>query len=118
MFSSNYSKKKAIKSYIYQLGKDLAKRYGKSAKYSSGQVEKTIHEEGYNWKHICYAHALYTSMKQFNQWHYDKGESCDYDAMREEISVSFLGGDISALDANNFTSDTFDSAVGDGGGSD
>lgn len=118
MFLSNYRKKKAIRSYISKLGRDLARRYGKSKKYTSGQVEKTIHEEGYNWKHICYAHALYTSMKQFNQWHYDRGETCDYNEMREEISDNFFGGDASSLESGSFSGDSFDSVGGDGGGSD
>lgn len=118
VFLSNYRKKRAIKSYISRLGRDLARRYGKSKKYTSGQVERTIHDEGYNWRHICYAHALYTSMKQFNQWHYERGENCDYDEMREEISDNYFGGDMSSIESGSFSNDSFDSGGGDGGGSD
>jgi hypothetical protein len=117
MLFSNYQKKKAIKSYIKKLGGDLSRRYGRSKLYTSGQVERTIHEEGYNWKHICYAHALYTSMKQFNEWHYERGESCDYDGMREEVSANYFGGNSSYIDSGSFhndSSDSFSSAGGDG----
>ena len=120
MLFSNYRKNKAIKSYIKNLGGDLARRYGKSKLYTSGQVERTIHEEGYNWKHICYAHALFTSMKQFNQWHYDRGETCDYGEMREEVSGTFFGGNSSYIDSGSLSSDSsgnFNSG-GDGSSSD
>jgi hypothetical protein len=119
MLFSNYRKKKAIKGYINNLGSDLSRRYGNSKQYTSGQVEKTIHEEGYDWKHICYAHALFTSMKQFNQWHYDRGEDCDYGEMRLEVSNNFFAGDMSYIDSTSFSNDSSDSSSGgDGGGAD
>ncbi len=76
MIFHNYCKKRAIKSYINKLRQSLIKRYGSQKQYTSGQVERTVHDEGYNWRHIYYAHALYTSFKQFNKWHDDRGESC------------------------------------------
>ncbi|MDK1286378.1 DUF6559 family protein [Pseudoalteromonas umbrosa] len=115
MFFAKYKKKKAISSYISTLGKDLARRYGKSKTYTTGQVEKTIHDEGYNWRHICYAHALYTSMKQFDKWHSDRGEVCDYKSMREEISDSFFNGDMSPIDSGSFMEGNAVGSSGDGG---
>ena len=117
MFFSNFRKNRAIKSYIRKLGSDLARRYGKSKLYTSGQVERTVHDEGYNWRHICYAHALYTSVKQFDKWHEERGESCDYNEMREEVSNNFFGGDTSYIDSSSFSSGFSDSfSGGDGGG--
>ncbi|ESP91492.1 DUF6559 family protein [Pseudoalteromonas luteoviolacea] len=118
MFLAKYKKKRAIRSYILRLGKDLSRRYGKSKTYTAGQVEKTVHDEGYNWRHICYAHALYTSMKQFNKWHDERGESCDYNEMREEVSDTFFGGDISYIESGSFCDDSAGGSGGDGGGSD
>ena len=117
MFLANYIKKKAIKSYVSSLGKDLARRYGKSKTYTSAQVEKTIHEAGYNWRHICYAYALHTSKEQFERWHNERGENCDYNEMREEISNKYFGGDMSSIESGSFSNDSFDSG-GDSGGSD
>lgn len=113
MFLVNYQKKKAIKSYIKNLGKDLARRYGKSKTYTAGQVERTVHDEGYNWRHICYAHALFTSMKQFNKWHEERGESCDYNGMREEISDTFFGGDVSVVETGSFAEGAIGTAGAD-----
>ena len=112
---SGYRKKRAIKSYIHSLGKDLAKRYGKSKKYTPGQIVTTVHDCGYNWRHICYAHALYTSQKQFDKWHKEQGENCDYVSMREEISQSFYGGNSEISGSTD--SGGFESGFSDGGGS-
>ena len=115
----NYKKKKAIKSYINKLGKDLARRYGKSKIYTSAQVNKTAQDENYNLRHICYAHAMYTSMKHFDKWHEEKGESCDYMAMREEVANDHFSGNISSFESACITSDDSFGMGGDsGGGSD
>lgn len=96
-------KKRAIKSYINSLGRDLAKRYGKAKEYTPGQVVKTVHDCGYNWRHICYAHALYVSHKHFDKWHEEQGENCDYLAMREEISQSHFSGSVEAMASTDFS---------------
>ncbi len=89
-FISNYVKKKAIKNYLYRLKYDLAKRYGKSHKYTSGQVNKTAQELNYNLQYICYAHAMYTSEKHFDRWHKEQGEECNFISMRNEVENTYL----------------------------
>ena len=111
-FIANIQKKRAIKSYINKLGKDLAKRYGKSKKYTSAQVVKTVQDEGYIWRHICYAHALYTSAEQFMKWHEEQGESCDYEAMREEITENYFHGNAASFEAASCSEDVLDYAAG------
>lgn len=97
-------KRRAIKSYIHHLGHDLAKRYGKAKKYTPDQVAKTIHDCGYNRHHICYAHALYTSHKQFDNWHEEQGEICDYLVIREEIAQSHFDGNANAITPSDLSS--------------
>jgi len=99
LFFTNYKKKKAINSYIQRLGKDLVKNYGKRKKYSSGQVVKAVKKGNYNWLYVCYAHAMYTSFKSFQQWHREQGETCDYHAMKEEVAKNYFDGNALSLDA-------------------
>ena len=96
---TSFQKKRAIKNYIQRLGKDLAKRYGRGKSYTSGQVVKTVQDENYNWRHICYAHAMYTSFEHFQQWHEEQGEVCNYNSMREEITDNYFGGNSISFDA-------------------
>ena len=99
---ANFRKNRAIISYINELGKDLAKRYGKAKQYTPGQIVTTVHDCGYNWRHICYAHALYVSQKQFDKWHEEQGEICDYLSMREEIAHDHYGGNVESMASSDF----------------
>ncbi|WP_144393249.1 DUF6559 family protein [Pleionea sediminis] len=112
-FFAGIRKKRAIKSYINRLGKDLAKRYGRSKQYTPGQVVKTVQDCGYNWRHICYAHALYVSQKHFEKWHKEQGEPCDYTAMREDIAHNYFGGNVESMASSDF-SGGFDTGFSDG----
>jgi len=103
-FFAGIRKNRAIKSYVHRLGRDLATRYGKAKEYTPGQVVKTVQDCGYNWRHICYAHALYVSHKHFDKWHEEQGETCDYLAMREEIASNHFGGSAEALASSDLCS--------------
>ncbi|VUD69442.1 hypothetical protein TDB9533_04812 [Thalassocella blandensis] len=109
---STIRKKRAIKSYIHRLGNDLYRRYGKSEKFTPEQVVKTIHDEGYNWRHICYAHSLYVSHERFDKWHKDQGEACDYHEMREEIANSHFGGSLELLNSSSLSGESEINVVG------
>lgn len=111
-------KRNAIKSYVRRLGKDLARRYGKSKTYTPEQVVRTVREAGYNWLHICYAHSLYVSHKAFDRWHEEQGEDCDYESMRAEISDSGFAGNAGSLDAGGLGDDIDSSHGGSDLGSD
>lgn len=113
-----FQKRKAIKSYINKLPKDLAKRYGKSKQYTSAQVERTVREKGYNWRHICYAHAMHTSVEHFNAWHEERGESNDYSAMLDEISENYFSGNSASFESAFLSESNTDGIGADGGGSD
>jgi len=116
---ASFQKKRAIKSYIQRLGKDLAKRYGKSKAYTSGQIVRTVQDENYNWRHICYAHAMYTSFEHFQNWHKEQGESCDYNGMREEITNNYFSGDTASFEAVSQSESGIESSIGsDAGGTD
>ena len=116
---ASFQKKRAIKNYVQFLGRDLARRYGKSKTYTSGQVVKTVQDEKYNWRHICYAHAMYTSFEKFQQWHEEQGETCDYNVMREEIINNYFCGDKASFESASLSESGFDGAVsGDVSGSD
>ena len=117
MFAS-IKKRWAIKSYVRRLGKDLAQRYGRAKTYTPEQIVRTVHDKGYNALHIGYAHALYSSRKAFDRWHGERGETCDYAAMRAEIGGSSLAGNTGAMDVSDFGTETESSHGGSDLGSD
>ena len=54
-----FGKKSAIKKYIKRLPAELSKRYGRSNKYTEGQVKTTVQDLGLNKKYIGYAYLMF-----------------------------------------------------------
>lgn len=88
----NFGKKRAIKKYVLNLGRDLVGRYGRSDHYTSGQVARTIEACGYPKNYIHYALAIYTTQSEFDQWLDAEDVMYCYDDLFDEISnMSFRG---------------------------
>lgn len=116
----SFKRKRAIKSYIKKLPSLLAKDYGKSKAYTPKQVKRSIERGGLSVADACFGIAMFSNKHDFNQYHEEIGENCDYDAMRCEIGNS----DFSVAEVASVSSDFgggFDAggfSGGDGGGSD
>lgn len=63
--STMFGKNSTIRKYKYKLRPALAKRYGGSATYAKGQVDKTIDEMGFDKRHIHYAYLMYCDVATF-----------------------------------------------------
>jgi hypothetical protein len=85
----------AVRSYAKGLGIELKKRYGKQTHYTAAQVKRTAEQGRYNIDYLCYALCMYCSLGDFNDYHRDTGEDCDYAAMRSEVANRFFDGDAS-----------------------
>ncbi|HEY5938290.1 MAG TPA: DUF6559 family protein, partial [Kofleriaceae bacterium] len=92
-------------------------RYGRERHYTPEQVRSTALYKGLGTAHICFALAMYCDRTSFDAYHHERGETCDYDAMRADIGASYFGGD-TTFDATSF--DVLDAsyATPDGGGHD
>ena len=60
-----FGKKSTIRKYKHKLRPALAKRYGGSATYTKGQVDKTIDEMGFDKRHVHYAYLMYCDVAIF-----------------------------------------------------
>jgi uncharacterized membrane protein YgcG len=79
----------AVGKYVKHVGPELRNRYGNQQKYTPTQVKQAVKASGYSSQDDCYALAMYCSEDDFGDYHRSIGESCDYNAMRQEISDSF-----------------------------
>jgi uncharacterized membrane protein YgcG len=61
-----FGKKAIVRKYKYKLAPALAKRYGRSATYTKGQVDTTVDVLGLNKKHIRYAYLMYCDAAIYN----------------------------------------------------
>jgi hypothetical protein len=99
-------KQQAIRTYSKRLGRLLRARYRVQDKYAPGLIKAAIKEWGLDAKHACYAIAMYCDYSDFVEYHRLIGESCDYDAMWDEINECLFPSDITFS-----TSETIDAGV-------
>jgi hypothetical protein len=72
--------------YISDLGKILVTDYGKKKYYKPKEVKKA-HEKS-AWSGLdfdCWGMSTYSSHADFNKYHQETGETCDYVAMKSEM---------------------------------
>ena len=91
-FLRSLRKRRAIRNYARRLPRLLARDYGFSRSYSARQVRRTIEHSGLDAGFSCYGVAMFSDRDEFNQFHHEIGETCDYDAMRAEIADSHFQG--------------------------
>lgn len=120
-----FQKRRAMRRYRRRLGVQLRRRYGRERYYTPEQVRTTAVFSSLGVDHLCFALAMYCDRTSFDAYHHERGEACDYDAMRADIGASYFGGDTTfdatsfdALDASYGTSDGHDAGGHDAGGHD
>lgn len=105
----------------------LRKDYGKAKKYKPKQVARTIERAGLNTAYACYAICMFSKKSDFNQYHDEADEICDYDSMRSLVAQNHFNGycdfsmhDITSVSASyggNFGADGLsggDGSIGNG----
>jgi hypothetical protein len=116
-FFSSIMRRRAIKIYAKRLGPLLKSRYGRSRKYTAGQIRQTVTYAGMPLAHICFAYAMYMPQQDFDTLHRELGEACDYQAMRQEIAdLHFSGDSTFSVPDLMAQADSFSFGAGDSGG--
>ena len=82
------------KEYITDLGKILVEDYGKKPFYKPEEVEEANKKTKWysNLDFGCWGMSTYSSHEDFDKYHEQIGETCDYGAMKTEM----LSGAVSA----------------------
>lgn len=79
------------KEYIQSLGKILVQDYGKKKYYKPREVKKA-NEKTKNRYHLdfsCWGMSTFSSHEDFDKYHEETGEICDYTAMKTEMLAGF-----------------------------
>ncbi len=90
----SYRKRRTIKAYLTRIGPLLAKRYGKSERYTPKQVEETARKAGLPMDDLCYALSVYCNQDAFEAYHAEAGEECNYWQMRAEVAEHHFHGNV------------------------
>ncbi len=89
---SEFWKRKAIKQYARRLGPQLKKSYGLSDGYTSKQIQKAVKRNRLQSNYICFGYCMYLDRENFDAVHRERGEVCDYDAMRQDVANLCFAG--------------------------
>ena len=99
---------KAIRLYAQRLSRLLQAKYGKQETYTPAQVKTTMKEWGYSLDYLCYGLAMYCDSIDFNDYHRSVGESCNYEAMRGEISNCLFSTEATTFSTSSLVESNFD----------
>lgn len=91
-FFRTRKRKKAIESYLRELPALLAKDYGRTKIYTPKQVRSTAERGGLPLVFVCFGIAMFSEKFEFDDYHQEIGEQCDYDSMRSEIGNTCFNG--------------------------
>ncbi|MEC4729127.1 hypothetical protein HWQ46_26850 [Shewanella sp. D64] len=80
-----FGKNSTIRKYKYKLRPALAKRYGGSATYTKGQVDKTVEALRLNDRYIQYAYLMYCDVNTFST---NKSSNESTQSMNDTISTA------------------------------
>ena len=90
------------KQQIRVVGNDLVKHHGKKKFYTVQEVKDANRRQGIDVDVACWSHAFFNSHVDFDTYHAEIGETCDYAAMKREMldSVTSPADSSSLLDLN------------------
>lgn len=72
--------------YISDLGKILVKDYGKKKYYKPAEVKKAHRKSPWrDFDFSCWGMSTYASHSDFDKYHQETGEICDYTTMKAEM---------------------------------
>lgn len=91
-FLKRLKRRRSIKSFVHKIAPSLIKRYGRSDRYTVGQIQTTIEHLGLPSSYAFIGYAMYLDEIDFNQWNQQISDPQNYQQTRQEIlNVCFNG---------------------------
>jgi hypothetical protein len=85
-------KRRAIRSFVYQLPLELWRRFGEKTYYSFEQIDRIFKDGEYNRAFSAYAYAILCSRSDFDGYFDGLNVKCTYDGLREIVADKYLDG--------------------------
>jgi hypothetical protein len=79
-----------IQSYIWPVRRRLNQRWGKQLHFTPAQVKQANRDCGLDSSYDCYGLSMHTCEGDFEEYHSENGESCNYEQMRLEIEEEYF----------------------------
>lgn len=85
------------KDQVKRVGEDLVRHYGKKPYYTVQEVKEANRRCNISLDFGCWSHATFNSHADFDAFHREIGEQCDYEAMKSEMLSSISNASDTAL---------------------
>jgi hypothetical protein len=82
--------------HVQRVGNDLVRHHGKRNYYSIHQVREANRRQKVDIDLVCWSHAFFNSHADFDRYHIELGEACDYTAMKAEMLASVSGDSVAS----------------------
>ncbi len=84
-------KRAAVEDYVWRLSQDLSRRFGARKYYTVEQVTRAAEASGATKVYIAFAHAMFCSRQEFDDYYTPLRVACTYDGLREPVSRRYFG---------------------------
>lgn len=81
----------ALEEYVWRLSQELSRRFGASKYYTVEQVTRAAEASGATKVYIAFAHAMFCSRQEFDDYYTPLRVACTYDGLRKPISRRYFG---------------------------
>jgi hypothetical protein len=85
-----FKRHRAVGSYFWRLSQELARRFDRKNHYSIAEVSRAA--QNFDTAFIAYAHAMFSSRGDFDEYYTSLGLACNYDELREIVARRFFSG--------------------------
>ncbi len=85
-------KRAAVEDYVWRLSQELSRRFGACKYYSVEQVTRAAEASGATKVYIAFAHAMFCSRQEFDDYYTPLRIACTYDRLREPVRRRYFGG--------------------------
>jgi hypothetical protein len=85
-------RRRAIKSFVYDLPLKLERRFGQKTYFSLKEVDALFATGKYDKTFSAYAYALFCSRKDFDSYFQELNVRCTYDGLRKFVSKKYFNG--------------------------
>jgi hypothetical protein len=82
---ARWRKERTLRKQIRCIGLDLTRDHGQKTSYSIAEVRAAWLRRSYHSDYMCYAIVAFASPRDFYDYHLERGETCDYNEMRQEV---------------------------------
>jgi hypothetical protein len=106
-----FKRRKAIKSFIFELSLELQQRFGDKRFYSVEEIDQVLEARKYDRVFAPYAYALFCSQTSFDSYFNQLKVNCTYYGLRKFIARKYFRGviDFDALSIVRFAKSVGDS---------